>query len=451
MSATVSKQDQIAAVHIGPSTKRSSVPGTALRAPVSMGVLAIVLSVGSVIVWSCVATIASAVIVPGTVVVDTGRKTIQQLNGGVVSAICVSDGQEVSAGQTLVRFDSSSLDLAHESLSRLVAMNIGSQARLAAERRGDATISFPNKIRFVPVSWWIAIQREQTALFLARRQSLNAEVEMARGDERRERADAINYNSQSQAQVVKMRLTAMEFHTAAELAASGFGTRSRVIEVRRALAEMEEVRLDLQSKIVDAEALADHDALEASRQQASFKSNASLELQQALRDQVDLLLKLKTIEQQLTALNVRAPESGHVVNLDVHTVGGVVQPGAVIMEIVPVAESMAIEARVRPDDIGNVAVALPVDVRLVGQRGQRLPRLEGVVTRVSADQLQDPVRGTPFFRVRVVFDKSSVKKISAGEIRPGIPVTLMIRQGRQTPLAYLTSPITRFFRRALKS
>ena len=450
MSTTFSGPAERSTNHIGPSTTLNLVPGSALGTPFLIGSAAILFSLGSLILWSCLATIASAIIVSGTVVVDTGLKSVQQLNGGLVSSIYVSEGQQVQAGQTLMRLDSSSLDLAHDSLSRLVAMNICSQARLTAEQRDATTVSFPASIASVPSRFWGTVKREQEKLFLAREQSLSAEVRIARGDGLRAHEDAINFNFQRTAQLTKMRLTALEFHTAEVLAQSGFGTRSRVIEIRRSLADMQQVLLDLQVKIADSQATADHDAVEAYRAKATFEENAGVELQQALRDQVDLILKLDTVEQQLTALNVRAPVSGHVVNLDVHTVGGVIQPGATIMEIVPEADPMAIEARVRPDDIDGVVVGLPVDVKLIGERGQRLPRLEGIVTRVSADRLRDPVIGTPFFRVRVILNHSSVEKTRFGEIRPGIPVTLMIRQGRQTPLAYLSAPITKFFTRALK-
>ena len=116
----------------------------------------------------------------------------------------------------------------------------------------------------------------------------------------------------------------------------------------------------------------------------------------------------------------------------------------------PDDDTLVLEAKVRPDDIEGVRLGSPVDVRLLGFNGQRLPRIVGSVTRISADRIEDPVHGTPFFRVRAEVNRDNLAKMGLHEFRAGLPITLMIREGQQSPLAYLTMPLLAFFSRPLR-
>lgn len=424
--------------------------GSSLVRPLLIGITSILISLGGLVLWSVTQEIESAIIVPGTVVVESGRKYVQHLNGGTLTSISVREGQEVSQGQILMQLDSASLDLANESLQRLLAMNQAAQVRLRAEQSTASSISFPAHSSGASYALWQDVCAEQGRLFQLRRATLTGRIDTLESDGREAQMIARAIDGQLQAQSIRIELTRSQLASAVILARSGAGSRERVIEIDSLLAELQGEMASLRSKSIEAESNYEHDALEVRQIIAISAESAGVELQQLRRDEVDLMLKIRTVEQQIEALDIRAPVTGRVVNIAVHTVGGVVGAGATVLEIVPKSDPLALEAKLRPDDIENVRVGLPVDVRLLGVEGQRLPRIVGTVTRVSADRLEDPIRATPFFRVRVEVAPTELRKMEPHEFRPGMSVTLMISQGEQSPIAYIVSPLLDFFTRALK-
>ena len=429
----------------------SSRSDSSLRWPVFMGVAAAVISLGGLICWSYVVTISSAVIVPGTVVVNSGRKYIQHISGGTIKSIDVYDGEAVKAGQVLICLDTAALDIAYGSLERLYAMNIAAQIRLRAEQDNLSFVVFPQQVTDVDRVTWMEAKRDQGKLFQTRRASLTARNDTLKSDGEEAALVVKSIDEQVEAQRVRINLTEQELATARSLAQSGYDTRHHVLEISRSLAEYEIELVSLHSRELDARQNTEHDRLEALQSDASFSENAATDLQQVQREYADLSLKMKSVGQQLAALKIRAPVSGRVVNLAVHTLGGVIGAGATILELVPENDPLVLEADVRPDDIDNVTVGLPVDIRLAGFNGQKLPRLRGTVTRVSADRLEDPVRGTAFFRIRAEVGQEGLAEIGIHELKAGMVVTLMIEKGQQTPIEYLVSPLVMFFTRALKS
>ena len=422
---------------------------TSLMLPFVIGCLAIMLSLGGLLAWSCVATIASAVVVPGVVVVDTGRKFVQHLDGGIVESVDVKEGQEVRAGQVLMRLDSAVIDIAADSLERLLALNIATEARLQAEQNGDTQPAFPNEPLYVNRSTWQAVTRDQMKLFSTRQHSLENKIISLRSDGAEAASVAETIGRQIASQELRLNLTRQELLHAASLAKLGFGTRQRVLEVTRSVAELQGEMASLQSKEADARQLVTHDRLQELQASAAFQEDAGLDLQQAQRDQAELLLKSRTVHQQKAALQLKAPVAGKVVNLAVHTVGGVIGAGVTVMELVPDDDPLVLEAKIRPDDIEGIVVGLPIEVRLLGVDDQQLPRLPGLVTRVSADRIEDAVHGNSFFSVRAEVAQAELKKLGSHELRAGMPITLMIKKGQQSPLGYLTSPLIKFFARPL--
>ena len=439
-----SKRDNHGYNSVGPQVTSS------LRWPLLIGVIATIVSIGGLIFWSYVATISSAVIVPGTVVVDSGRKYIQHISGGTVKSIDVYDGEEVKAGQVLICLDTVALDTVYGSLERLVAINVGAQIRLRAEQDNANFVLFPRQIADVDVLIWTEAKQEQIKMFEARRASLVAKNDTLKSDGKEAALVVKSIDEQIGAQRVRIDLTEQELATAESLAQSGYDTRHHVLEISRSLAEYRIELASLHSRELDAQQNTEHDRLEALQAIASFSESAGADLQQAQREYADLSLKMKSIAQQVAALKVRTPVSGRVVNLAVHTIGGVVGAGATILELVPENDPLVLEAEVRPDDIDNVVVGLPVDIRLAGFDGQKLPRLRGRVTRVSADRLEDPVRAAGFFRIRAEVGPEGMADLGSHELKAGMVVTLMIKKGQQTPIEYLLSPLTTFFTRALR-
>lgn len=423
---------------------------TTLRAPILLGVAAITFSIGSLIAWSCSTSIASATIVPGVIVVDSGRKDVAHLTGGIIQSINVRDDQDVVAGQTLATLDATTYDIAVDSLKALLALNTAQQIRLGCEQDNCSSLKFPKHIGLLDDLHWQEAQLEQQRLFAARHASLQNRVEDSRTDGSAALAVARSIHTQIQDEQLRVDLTQQELRTAELLATDGYGTRQRVIEVARAAAELRGELSELIVRREDALRGAAHEKLEVVHLQSAFLENAGADLQQAQREHAELLARLKTELQQRDQCIIKAPVTGRVVNLAIHTIGGVASPGASLLEIVPVKDALVLEAKVSPNDIENISPGLAADIRLAGLIGQRMPRLVGHVTNVSADRLEDQQQGKPFFRVRVEVPKVNLAGFGSFEIRPGVAVTLMIRKGEQTPVAYLLSPLVNFFTQALR-
>ena len=430
---------------VNTSTSRTSLVG-----PSAVGVITILASLGGLLAWSFTASIASAIVVPGMVVVDSGRKFIQHLDGGMVKSVDVREGEEVKAGQVLISLDSTVIDIAAESLERLLALNVAAEARLNAEQDENSQPEFPTQVPYIPWSIWEAVKHEQMKLFIARQSSLTNKILSFQSDGEEAAAVAGTIVSEITSQEVRLSLTRQELSHAISLAESGFGTRQRVLEVTRSIAELQGELANLHSKEADARQLVTHDKMQELQTKATFREDAGLDLQQAQRDQAELILKLRTVHQQKASLELKATVAGKVVNLAVHTVGGVVGAGMTVMELVPDGDPLVLEARVRPDDIEGIVVGLPIDVRLLGVGDQQVPRLSGLVSRVSADRIEDNVHGNSFFNVRAEVSQNELRKLGSHEVRPGMPISLMIKRGQQSPLAYLTLPLVNFFSRPLR-
>ena len=413
------------------------------------GILAIIVSVGSLMLWSYFASLATAVVAPGIVVVGSGRKYVQHLTGGIVKAIYVSEGDRVIAGQVLVTLDPAVLDASLEAVQKLIALNVAMRARLTAEQAGISSVTFPSCPPNVSAVAWAFAVDGQRHLFSDRHGSMAKRLDSFRNEADQETSSATSDIQQLQFEDERIALTQRELKDASLLAQSGDDTSHHVMEVARSLATLQEDRSGLQARSQEALKLAHYDEIEKETAISNFRESAGLDLQQVEKEEPELAERFKVLLKQRDDLTIKAPVSGRVVNLSAHTVGGVIDASSPIMEIVPESDALVLEAQVRPEDIGTLTKGSPVDIRVAGVVGQNLPRLTGKVSDISADRLEDPVHGASFFRVRVESPQVKPEGGMGRILKPGVGVTLMIRSGQQSPVRYLISPLTEFFSLAL--
>ena len=424
---------------------------TSLRTPACVGLLTILLGAGGLLLWSSIALLASAVIIPGIVVVETGRKVVQHQDGGVIKSIDVAEGARVAAGQCLVTLDGSQLYAAEDTLRRLLAMNTAERLRLRAEREGSETVQFPSDVARVGKEVLFGIAADELRLFHARRASLEGKVRTLDNEAAGALQAAANLDKQVDLQRTRVALMQQELDDTRRLLGTHDTSRQHVLEVTRSLAELNGETEELISREDDAKQRYQHSTLESLRTTATFIESVDTDLQQSEKSRLDLVEKLSTVEEQIDRLRVVAPVAGRIVNLSVHTIGGVVGAGVTLLEIVPEKDPLEVVGEVRPEDIDNVRAGLPADIALTGFVGQQLPKLTGVVLGVSADRLEDTAKGTAFFRVRVSIPTEARSLLGTHELRPGMAVTLMLCKGRETPIQYLISPMMAFFAKAMRA
>jgi HlyD family secretion protein/epimerase transport system membrane fusion protein len=392
--------------------------------------------------WASVAPLTSAAIAPGTVVVDSNRKSVQHLEGGVIREILVRDGDVVEAGEVLLRLDGASIRAALASLQPMLTTNEAQKARLRAEREGLDVILFSEDLvaeaeRDVATAQILAGQRR---VFETRRNALLGEraLNANRLAQSRQRLEGLQ--RQLEVKQREMALMANEWAGQRALLSKGYTTQRRVADAQRTVQRLESEYADLYSKVEETKVLVERYELEDSQIHRNFVEQVENELYKSEQEAYQLLERMRAIRDQHTRLDVRAPVSGVVVNMVAHTVGGVVAPGSPILDIVPRNDKLMIEAQVRPSDIDGVKADLAADVRFPAFDGTEIPRLTGMVTTVSADRLIGS-GGIAYFLVRVQVDESELARLGGPTLIPGMPAEVLINKSERTLLNYLLAPL----------
>ncbi|MGH6944737.1 MAG: HlyD family type I secretion periplasmic adaptor subunit, partial [Geminicoccaceae bacterium] len=388
--------------------------------------------------WASLAPLSSAAIAPGTVVVDSSRKSVQHLEGGVIREILVRDGDLVEAGQVLLRLDGASVRAAIASLQPMLATNKAHQARLEAERDGLDEIVFPKDlIADAKTSVAIAqIVAGQQRIFATRRNALEGQKALNANRLAQSRQRLEGLERQLEVKERERALLRRQLADQKALLSKGYATRRQVASAQRTVQQLESEYTDLHSKVEEAKMLVERYKLEDDQTYKNFIEQVENELYDTEKEYYQVLERMRAIQDQYERLDIRAPVAGVVVNMVAHTVGGVVTPGSPILDIVPNNDKLMIEAQVRPTDIDGVVPGLQADVRFPAFDRTRIPRLAGTVTRVSADRLTTS-GGTGYFLVRVEVDEQELKRLKGLTLKPGMPAEVLINKSERTLMGYL--------------
>jgi HlyD family type I secretion membrane fusion protein len=412
------------------------------RRLVAKGRLVTVLFLFGFLLWAAFAQLQSALIAPGVVVVQGHRKVLQHLEGGVVQAILVREGQEVAAGQPLIELDAtqagSSLDAVQGEVDALTAQ----EARLLSESRGSARIAFPQALtaRSADPKVRQAIAGE-TAAFEARRAALDKQIEILRQRKSEGNRAMNSLEMQLKSAQERSRLLAREAESVEELYAKQLVNLPRLLQLQREAAAAAGERDSLVERIEQARLQANSNDLQITGLRNQQMSDLSRDLRDAQTRRFDALERLRAAKAVQGRTNLVAPVAGVVVGLAVHTKGAVIRPGDTMLEIVPKNDELLVEAHINPEDADNVRSGLTARVNFTGYEQRIFPTLTGVVQLVSADRLTDAKSGMPYFAATIAVDRTMLKNYEAKFI-PGLPVEVAIETGARTFLQYLTRPIT---------
>jgi HlyD family type I secretion membrane fusion protein len=416
---------------------------TSCARTVTFGLVIIALVFGGFGSWASLAPLSSAAIAPGTVVVDTSRKSVQHLEGGVIQEILVRDGDVVEAGQVLLRLDGANVRAAMASLQPMLATNKAQQARLGAERQGLDKIQFPDDLLAeAQASPKMAqILAGQRRVFQTRRNALKGEKALNANRLAQSRQKLEGLERQRRIKQAEMALLRDQLANQRVLLEKGYTTKKDLSAAQRSVQEIESEYTDLESKTQEASMLVERYELEGNQIDDNFKEQVENELYTAEKEYYQLVERLRAIQDQYARLDIRAPVSGVVVNMVAHTVGGVIAPGSPIMDIVPKNDQLMIEAHLSPSEVDGVRPGLEADVRFTAVDRTGLPQLRGTVTLVSADRLTS-ASGASYFLVRVHVSKSEIARLGGLTLMPGMPAEILINKSERTLLQYFLAPIT---------
>lgn len=442
----------LAAETPSPTAPLDDDPRRELRAGAAIAAAFFLLFLG----WAAITPLDAGAYAPGVIAVSGNRQAVQHRDGGVVSAIHVQEGQTVAKGQMLVEISAGELRASERAMTGEVLTLLAQRARLTAERNHAAGFAAPPEFAALSADDQrladeaMSLQRLQ---FQTRRSALVAQrgVLSQRVNQLGEQAGG--YQRQLEANREQQRLIVEELDGMRSLAAQGYAPVNRVRALERTSAALDGDAGSYRAQIASAgEAMG-----ETRMQLLSIDRQMMEEVASQLRDvQVrldELQPKLQAARDQLARAIVRAPAGGKVVGLTVFTVGGVVAPGATLMEIVPQDRALVVQAMVSPTDADDLRPGQVTQVRFTSLHERDLPILKGRLASLSADSFTDEATGQRYFRAEVAVPPAELERIRKVRgprtgLQAGLPVEVLVPLRKRSALDYLLEPLLQTFWRS---
>jgi len=420
-----------------------------VRSLIIVGTAAILIGFVGSILWAALSPLASAVMAFGVITVDSNRKQIQHLEGGVVKEIHVRDGDEVQAGDVLLTLDETLAGASAAIVRGNLDASLAQEARLLAERDDLGQVRYPDAILARRSENQIAeLIAAQDRLFKARSSALGGQITILDNQMEQLTDQITGLGAQARAKTSQIELITEELSALRELFEKGLATKARLLALERESERLNGERGEHLAEIARVKTAISERRLQKEQLLSERRQEITDELKTVQSELFDLRERLAAADNVLSRIEIRSPVAGTVVGMTVHTVGGVVSPGQVILDLVPSDDLLVIEARINPLDVDEVTPGQPARVRLSAFQQRNIPELNGAVKTLSADILQDERSGESFYTARIEVPAEEVARLDGKELTPGMPVEAYITTGERTALAYLTQPLADAVRRA---
>lgn len=418
-----------------------------------LGLVIVAAVFGGLGTWAAVAPLDSAAVGRGVMMVDSYRKTVQHLEGGIVRAIHVRDGDTVVRGQVLVTLDDTQARAQLELQRGQYLIAMAREARLAAQRDGLPKVVYPNVLLQTASDVRLRETLQlQNQIFQARRSALEGEIGL--------------YGQQIEQLGAKVRGLQAQQHSQQQLATSyrgeltdfesllkeGYAERQKVRELERNLAGSEGQRGQLMADIAGTQTQIGETRLKVVQLRMDFQREVSKELAEVQAELFGLREKLSSLQATLDRTVVRTPDPGKVLGLSVHTIGAVIQPGGRMMDIVPQQEKLIVEAQMSPLDIDRLHVGQQAELRFSSFKTRETPKIDGTLVKVSADRLMDEQDKQPYYLARIAVTPEGLAALARYklELLPGMPCEVLVNTGSRTALQYLFDPLRNAMARSFK-
>lgn len=419
----------------------------AARPPVAstLFLLLIALLVAVSGIWATIARIDEVAVGAGKVIPSSQVQVIQNLEGGILAELLVREGQQVEQGQILLRVDATGFESElRQNRTKALALE-GQIARLVAETEGGAP-AFPQRVAAESPD---VVERE-TALYTSRMNELTAALQGLEQQVEQRRQEVNNLRARDQSLSKNLALVHQELSMSQELAAKGYRSKLEVLKLEQKYTDLDGQVKSTRIAIPQAQAALGEAERKLEERRLSHRSQALGDLARQKSELSALVEGLRAQEDRVTRRDVRAPVHGIVKQLKVHTIGGVIQPGADLIEIVPVDDRLLVEARVSPADIAFIRPGQKATVKLTAYDYSIYGGLPAELEHISADSLANE-RGEPYYLIRVRTQQSHLgteeNKLS---VMPGMVASVDIVTGDKTVLQYIMKPLLKTTQRALR-
>ena len=419
--------------------------------PVALaGYVLIFLTFGVLGSWAAVAKLDSAVVAPATIALEGNRRVVQHFEGGIVDEILVEEANSVEQGDVLLRLSAVEARSNLEVLSTRLDVSRMIEARLLAERKLKSDVEFPADLVSGENRVVAAVREDQSDLFREGRSILKSQEDILRS-----RMDQIEV----QIEGLELQKSAFQrrIDNYTEMLDRMRDGESRGLIQGNVLSQREDEMIEIEanlgqviSDIAQARASIAETELQILQLTQEYRQKANTELEQIRAEISELQERRKVAADVLNRTEIRAPGSGTIQNLKVHTVGSVVRPGDVLMELVPQDEELIINARVSPIDKDNVAPGLLTEVRFTAFKTKLTPIMLGSVESVSGDVITpDNPNEPPYFLARVAVEENDIPEEIRDRITAGMPADVIITTGERTVANFIVSPLMDAVRKSM--
>lgn len=423
------------------------------RRYIQAGLLVIAFFFGGLALWSFLFPFQGAVIATGVVTVSGEKKTVQHFEGGIIDKIMVKDGDKVTEGDVLIELKSSQVNSNVEVLQGRLWARLAAAARLRAESAMKKEIIWPDQLNTTPENPAIVeIKKTEQDIFTTKRADIQGKEEL--------------YNSQimqlgNKIEGSKQELTSLneiiknlqeDLDSKLPLVQEKYLGKTSILELQRSLSEHKGRKGKLIQEIAQSHQMIQELKLRIMDLETQYKDQALAKLKDASDEVYQLEEQIKPQLDAQQRLQILAPVSGIVINLQVHSeASGVISPGKPLLEIVPENSKLIIKAQVRPQDIISVKPGQDSKVQLAAFHRKSTPPVKGRVTYVSPDLItQESARGAlSYYEAHVEVDEADLKAKNA-YLSPGMPVSCYITTDKRTVISYLLGPLLENVDRAMR-
>lgn len=435
----------------GDAPEPTGLPADSLRAG-RLGLWALAVGFGGFLLWAAFAPLDEGVPSPGMVTIDTKRKPVQYLTGGIVKEVLVNEGDEVKEGQTLMRMDDAVPRSNFESVRQRYLGLRAMQGRLQAEYQGATSVRFHPDLQEAAKDPLIQQQMQtQLQLFATRRAGLQSDLQGLEASIRGQEGLMQSYEAMVVSRRNQRALLEDELNNVRGLVKDGYAPRNRQLELERMVAESTTALAELQGNILRTRNAVDELRQRMESRRKDYAKEVESQLADVTREVLSDEVKFRAVKEELARTEIKAPVAGQVMALVVHTPGAVVQPGQKLMDVVPEKESLLLEARVAPHLIDRVHAGLPVDIRFNAFAHSPQLVVQGKVLSVSSDLISEPQNPQiAYYLARVSVTPDGLQTLGKRQMQPGMPAEVVFKTGERSLLTYLMHPLLKRVAASLK-
>ena len=409
-----------------------------------IGLWALGIGFGGFLLWAALAPLDEGVPSLGHVAIDTKRKSVQHLSGGIIKEVLVGEGDQVKEGQLLIKLDDAAAKANFEAIRQRYLGLRAMQGRLLAEQADQTAITFHPDLLAAASDPLIKQQMmNQEQLLRSRKAALQADLQSIQESIQGQQGLSAAYDGMMKSRRNQFSLLNEELTNTRSLVKEGYVPRNRQLELERQLSESKTSMAELQGNTIRSRSSVAELRQRAIVRQQEYRKEVETQLADVTREVLGDAGKFIALQDDLTRTEIRSPAAGQVVAMAAQSVGGVIGPGQKVLDVVPANESLLLETRVQPHLIDRVHAGMLVDVRF--SSFARSPQLvvQGKLVSVSGDLLSDPQSAAGYYLARVTVTPEGLKMLGKRQMQPGMPVEVVFRTGERSMLTYLLHPLTK--------